>query len=413
MDTKKCNRCYKEVDIKEFAIKKGKTNKTCNPCIEKLKCEHGRFWNICRDCKGSKICSHGRRRANCRECLGSNLCVHNRIKQKCRDCKTGLCPHGRGNQLCRDCNVGYCEHNRSKKQCRDCGTASLCSHGKWTCKECKKGVCDEHGEFYCRICSPGIYCGHGKRKSRCTECNTGTCMHDKQKDKCRICSPQNFCQHKKRKGDCRACSNSNFCIHNIRKGICVICHPERSCALCKSVYVNEAKKYYPYCFICFCVKNPDVEIPRKYKVKELHVVLALKETFPTVEMVFDKRVDDACSSRRPDVRIECLTHTIIIECDENQHAGYSCENKRVMEIFQDLGNRPIVFIRFNPDSYTIEGKRFEGSFKLTKTGYLVPKKKEWKKRTTELIKVIKKHLEEVPEKEVTTEFLYYSQEQSY
>ena len=44
---------------------------------------------------------------------------------------------------------------------------------------------------------------------------------------------------------------------------------------------------------------------------------------------------------------------IIIEIDENKHINYNyiCENKRLMEISQDVGHRPIVFIRFNPDNY--------------------------------------------------------------
>ena len=47
------------------------------------------------------------------------------------------------------------------------------------------------------------------------------------------------------------------------------------------------------------------------------------------------------------------SHIIVIEIDENIHSNYNCicENKRLMEISKDLGHRPIVFIRFNPDSY--------------------------------------------------------------
>jgi len=43
------------------------------------------------------------------------------------------------------------------------------------------------------------------------------------------------------------------------------------------------------------------------------------------------------------------THILIVEIDENAHAVYdcSCENKRLMELSQDVGHRPIVFIRFN------------------------------------------------------------------
>ena len=48
---------------------------------------------------------------------------------------------------------------------------------------------------------------------------------------------------------------------------------------------------------------------------------------------------------------------IIVEIDEYQHENitYSCENKRIMEISQDLGHRPIIFIRFNPDEYLLNG----------------------------------------------------------
>ena len=44
---------------------------------------------------------------------------------------------------------------------------------------------------------------------------------------------------------------------------------------------------------------------------------------------------------------------IIVEIDENQHDNYdcSCENKRIMQLSQDVGHRPIIFIRFNPDEY--------------------------------------------------------------
>lgn len=115
-----------------------------------------------------------------------------------------------------------------------------------------------------------------------------------------------------------------------------------ACINCLHVYVNKRSKFHPYCFRCYCVLNPDVDIPKRYKMKEHHMRDALKHEFPTTTLIFDKKVDNGCSSRRPDVRIECLTHTIIVECDENQHVNYSCENKRIMELFQDLGNRRLL-----------------------------------------------------------------------
>ena len=153
-----------------------------------------------------------------------------------------------------------------------------------------------------------------------------------------------------------------------------------------------------------CVLNPDVEIPRRYKLKEHHMVDTLKDKFPDVKMVFDKKVDNACSLRRPDVRIECLTHTVIVECDENQHKNTSCEDKRTMELFKDLGNRPLVMIRFNSDKYG----DVDSCFKFTRAGSLSLNKKEWRKRINVLCKYIEDNLHTVPEKEVNVEYLFYN-----
>lgn len=111
-----------------------------------------------------------------------------------------------------------------------------------------------------------------------------------------------------------------------------------------------------YCLRCFVYNFPNEKIARGYKVKERHVTDAIKPFLEQlgVDAVFDRRIRDDCcqtSFRRPDVLIDMGTHSIIIEIDENQHEEYTCENKRIMEIFQDLGMRPLVVIRFNPDDY--------------------------------------------------------------
>jgi len=51
------------------------------------------------------------------------------------------------------------------------------------------------------------------------------------------------------------------------------------------------------------------------KLKEHRLVDSFREYYEDIELVHDKRIDDGCSLRRPDLRIECFTHTIIIECD--------------------------------------------------------------------------------------------------
>jgi hypothetical protein len=139
-------------------------------------------------------------------------------------------------------------------------------------------------------------------------------------------------------------------------------------------------------------------------LKEHHLRDFLKKEFPNTKMVFNKKVNGGCSQKRPDVRIECFTHSVIIECDENQHKAYSCENKRLMTLFQDLGNRPLIIIRFNPDKY----KNTEGCFKFTKTGTISVNKKEWNLRTKKLTEIIKINKTTIPNKEITNIHLFYN-----
>lgn len=93
-----------------------------------------------------------------------------------------------------------------------------------------------------------------------------------------------------------------------------------------------------------------VNITRNYKTKEYSVVKFIKENFQDLTWISDKKIQDGCSKRRPNLMVDLDYQVLIIEVDENQHEGYgnSCENKRLMEISQDLGFRPIIFIRLNP-----------------------------------------------------------------
>ena len=140
----------------------------------------------------------------------------------------------------------------------------------------------------------------------------------------------------------------------------------KRCKECNDTQISN-KKYKGYCLRCFMFNFPDEKVSRNYKVKENHMSDFIKEQFKDQVITFDKQTG-GCSKRRPDVYIDKFTHVVIVECDENQHKDTSCENKRTMELFQDFGNRPIVFIRFNPDNYiNIDGKKVLSSFKYHKT----------------------------------------------
>jgi hypothetical protein len=201
--------------------------------------------------------------------------------------------------------------------------------------------------------------------------------------------------------------NGVFCNKHKKVDMIDVTHKRCLEDNCDIILTN--KKYKGYCLRCFIHKFPDVKISKNYKVKELFMTDFIKEQFKDEMMIFDKIVG-GCSKRRPDVYVDKFTHVLIIECDENQHRDTSCENKRTMELFQDFGNRPIVFIRFNPDSYINEiGKKVLSSFKMHK-GLDVPiirEQKEWLNRLNILKETIEHWLNIIPNKEVTNEYLFY------
>lgn len=446
----KCRHCEVNRLPQDFE-RNGKVNKLCNQCSQKANnCPHGRQKYFCKDCGGKGRCEHNRPKHNCRECKGTQICPHNQRRQFCRDCNgSQICPHSGRLATCIECQGSQvCEHKRIRAQCRECNGSQICEHStyrahckicqgsqicqhnrlRWTCKDCQgAGIC-EHGNrrSECRECGGTQICEHGVVRRKCVKCHgSGICEHNLQRTHCRVCQGSAICLHKRQHYHCRDCEGGSYCEHRKArymcaecggKGICghdkskftcLDCNPEKACQYCHYVYVHSQSRYHPYCFRCFCVLNPDAEIPRKFKLKEHHLRDELKKEFPELKMVFDKQVSGGCSRRRPDVRIECLTHTVIVECDENRHISYTCEDKRMMELFQDLGNRPLVMIRFNPDSYVEDDTKVLSCFGHTKTGSLTVNKKEWRWRIKELKRAIKLHLSSLPTKEVTVAQLFF------
>lgn len=70
----------------------------------------------------------------------------------------------------------------------------------------------------------------------------------------------------------------------------------------------------------------------------------------------DKKIDSgACGKERPDFVLESRCgFFVVLEVDEFQHFSYpsECETTRMINISQSLGS-PTMFIRFNPDKYTV------------------------------------------------------------
>jgi len=165
---------------------------------------------------------------------------------------------------------------------------------------------------------------------------------------------------------------------------------------CKSVWCYtspKTDKYKGYCLFCFVNLFPDQKITRNYKTKEFAVVEFVKGNFPLFDWTADKIIKDGCSRRRPDLLLDLGYQVIIVEVDEDQHTDYEsiCENRRMMELSQDLNHRPIIFIRFNPDSYTNNDVKVTSCWNINKDGLSHIKKNkvaEWADRLNTLKEAI-------------------------
>jgi hypothetical protein len=156
---------------------------------------------------------------------------------------------------------------------------------------------------------------------------------------------------------------------------------------------------------------PDNEIVRNYKTKERAVADYVISAFPNVTWIADKKIEGGCSYRRPDLLLDLGYQAIIVEVDENMHQSYDtlCENKRIMQISQDLRHNPIIMIKFNPDSYyTAKNIKVPSCWTTNSRGlHVVDDEEDWNHRLDELYKCIDKWTKKELNKTVEIEYLFY------
>jgi hypothetical protein len=179
-----------------------------------------------------------------------------------------------------------------------------------------------------------------------------------------------------------------------------VMNPRCKTPMC-DVIITGGERYKGYCARCFSYTFPDEQGSKRFRTRENAVGSFLRETYPDMDIVQDRRVE--CHLYRPDFVFDLGSHTVVVEIDENQHRSYdtSCDNKRLMSIFEGLGSRPMVMIRFNPDAYT--GTR--GCW--TKDCTLVDGGRPWKRRLEVLRDRIDDWLGKEPGREMTIEHLFF------
>jgi hypothetical protein len=173
---------------------------------------------------------------------------------------------------------------------------------------------------------------------------------------------------------------------------------------------NKNDKYKGYCFFCFIHTFPDEKVARNYKTKEKSVTDCVKTKFHNYSWIIDKPIDGGCSKKRPDMFLDFGSHVLIIEVDENQHNNILCENKRLVILSQDIAHRPLVVIRFNPDSYKIGKTNVTSCWSTTNLGIHTVKRskqKEWKERLECLYTQIEYWINTIPDKTIEVIYLFY------
>ena len=336
-----------------------------------------------------------------------------------------LCPYckkeviKKRNKFCnRSCSTSYnniqrtleYKQNGNTKKCNTCKlvldiTNFYKNDGK--CKKCLKETrkCKhKNRRADCKKCSPQNFCEHGTRKE---DCSKGDC-HGSQ-----------ICEHNRRKSECHEgdCHGSRFCKHNQRKNECPKCGGSSLCIHCKYIqvksrYVESLDKKVKCCSGCFYKFYPNDKIPRRYKLKQHYFNDKLKEKFGNDFLQYDRKIKGGCSGKIPDWFLDCYTHSIIIELDEEQHKYTSCDEKRNMELFRDLGNRPLVIIRINPDKYKIGKTKKIGCFDFDDKNNIKCLTDEFDIRFNKLVKNLQFFIDNQPIKELTIKKLFFNKKSS-
>jgi len=334
-------------------------------------------------------CGHGRANHGyrCKECGGKGICPCNKVRTQCKKCNP----------------AGFCRHDRKEAQCVDCDGSQICA-----CKK-QKAKCPIHGG--------SALCEHLIQRAFCTICGgSQICKHLKHLSQCEECGGSSLCECGHQRANCKKCKGSNICDHGEYKSLCIECKHLCTSQLCKLYLCHHSKsrnkELEGFCTGCFCKTYPGSPYARNYKTKEKEVVNNIKLKFDEFDWIHDKIIKDGCSKRRPDMFLDLLTHVIVVEIDEYGHSRHEeiCENKRLMQISEDIGHRPLVMIRFNPDGYTDSKNEYHKScFLQGKDGvFRVPRNKtrEWRIRINKLLKLISWWAAEIPEKTITPENLY-------
>lgn len=205
-------------------------------------------------------------------------------------------------------------------------------------------------------------CAHGRVKATCRECKGSVfCKHNRVKTICRECKGSQICQHDRIRQFCKACKGSRVCQepcpnHGNFKSLCVTCGGNQLCQMCHITALGRGRKI---CAAC-------LPIPfQASRSKEVRLASRLKKWASEGKIpaytLWNKQNPLAdplqCGKYRVDFTFELSNKVVLLECDENQHSAYNrrCELVRQAEVTVGFGGLPVHWIRYNPDSFKLNG----------------------------------------------------------
>ena len=357
------------------------------------KCQHGKRNDFCRECKklgigGASICDHDCRRHLCRKCKklgigGASVCDHDRRRNQCAECNgPGICLHKRVRTLCIQCNGGQtCVHKRRRTYCIDCkrlgiGGTGICIH------DCRRSKCKE--------CHGTEVCVHKRARDRCIDCKrlgvggSGLCIHERENSKC-----TSYPCYLTATSICQICfnhyANNKYTVDGIR-----------SCARCFHTYFKAR--------LGECATTADrlaiLRKPSNRRIKEIRIAGDVVAAFGDRGWDFqgytadcdDTLGDDEAELTSSETKglggftrlkwyftdmesfIEDGNTILVVEIDEHEHKQYpvTCEYNRMLGVVAAHRGKRVLFARFNPDEWSLNGQQIASTFTKNADGIFEP-----------------------------------------
>lgn len=303
----------------------------------------------------------------------------------CKECgdKTGIKLINVMDNMCENCHIlrsSFGPENGKFTHCANCNDLLKLGY-----KNTKKEICincHEIRPIFGKINLDGIL----GSPTHCSECknNLGLDLIDVVHKKCIECLKQGKYS---RAEYSKLFSKPIHCYQHKCKDEINIPNPRCECG--KKAFYGPNNSYIPIrcfdhsfkndksfeVFICEC-GNEDSYAPGDDNIKPRcatcrydEILLRIKQKELNIKKLFndnnieyqshDKIIEVTCSKKRPDFVFNSKTNTrvIIVEVDEYQHNkdGYTkdCEVLRMIELKQSFWQRPVTFIRYNPDIFYI------------------------------------------------------------